>query len=116
VGFALQLGVKDTSLIKTQGFIDGKWVDAKDGAQIVVTSQSDSCFVCPSRSPDVRLADPATSEELGRVPEMGLAETKEAIDAAAKAFPTWSRTTAKACPACPPVYRSQLTHSRAASP
>ncbi|KAG5654222.1 hypothetical protein H0H81_005909 [Sphagnurus paluster] len=26
---------------------------------------------------------------------MGLAETKEAIDAAAKAFPAWSRTTAK---------------------
>ncbi|KAL0070236.1 hypothetical protein AAF712_002726 [Marasmius tenuissimus] len=26
---------------------------------------------------------------------MGLAETKEAIDAAAKAFPSWSKTTAK---------------------
>lgn len=39
--------------------------------------------------------DPATLEELGTVPEMGLAETKEAIDAAARAFPAWSRTTAK---------------------
>ena len=27
---------------------------------------------------------------------MGLAETKEAIDAAGKAFKTWSKTTAKA--------------------
>ena len=26
---------------------------------------------------------------------MGLVETKEAIDAAARAFPAWSRTTAK---------------------
>ncbi|KAK7040951.1 hypothetical protein VNI00_009547 [Paramarasmius palmivorus] len=39
--------------------------------------------------------DPATNEELGTVPELGLAETKEAIDAAAKAFPRWSKTTAK---------------------
>jgi acyl-CoA reductase-like NAD-dependent aldehyde dehydrogenase len=39
--------------------------------------------------------DPATAEELGTVPEMGLEETKEAIEAASKAFPSWSRTTAK---------------------
>jgi hypothetical protein len=47
------------------------------------------------------LADPATAEALGTVPEMGLAETKEAIDAAAKAFPAWSRTTAKVRPLLP---------------
>ncbi|KAF9266220.1 succinic semialdehyde dehydrogenase [Marasmius fiardii PR-910] len=73
---ASNFGLKDTSLIKTQGYIDGKWRDAKDGGKIVVTN-------------------PATNEELGSVPEMGLAETKEAIDAAAKAFPSWSKTTAK---------------------
>lgn len=39
--------------------------------------------------------DPATLEELGTVPEMGLAETKEAIEAASRAFKTWSKTTAK---------------------
>ncbi|KAJ3718058.1 succinic semialdehyde dehydrogenase [Lentinula guzmanii] len=69
-------GLKDPSLIKFQGLIGGKWVDAKDGAKIVVKN-------------------PASNQELGTVPEMGLAETKEAIDAAAKAFPTWSTTTAK---------------------
>ena len=42
--------------------------------------------------------DPATAEELGTVPEMGLAETKQAIDAASKAFKTWSKTTAKVRP------------------
>ncbi len=41
------------------------------------------------------ISDPATAEELGTIPEMGLSETKEAIDAASKAFKTWSRTTAK---------------------
>ena len=32
------------------------------------------------------------------MPEMGLAETKQAIDAASKAFKTWSKTTAKVRP------------------
>lgn len=41
------------------------------------------------------LLDPATNEELGTVPEMGLEETKEAIEAASRAFPKWSRTTPK---------------------
>ncbi|PSR81033.1 hypothetical protein PHLCEN_2v6564 [Hermanssonia centrifuga] len=69
-------GLKDASLLRTQGFIDGKWVDAKEGGKISVTN-------------------PATAEELGTIPEMGLSETKEAIDAASKAFKTWSKTTAK---------------------
>ncbi|KAJ3822600.1 succinic semialdehyde dehydrogenase [Lentinula raphanica] len=73
---ASAFGLKDPSLIKFQGLIGGKWVDAKDGAKIVVTN-------------------PSSNQELGTVPEMGLAETKEAIDAAAKAFPSWSSTTAK---------------------
>ncbi|SJL05860.1 related to UGA2-succinate semialdehyde dehydrogenase [Armillaria ostoyae] len=73
---ASAFGLKDPSLIKTQGFVDGKWIDAKDGATISVTN-------------------PATLEELGTVPEMGLSETMEAIEAASKAFPAWSRTTAK---------------------
>ena len=43
-------------------------------------------------------ADPATEEELGTVPEMGLDETKQAIDAAARAFTAWSKTTPKVRP------------------
>ncbi|KAH9948819.1 succinate-semialdehyde dehydrogenase [Amylocystis lapponica] len=73
---AQTFGLQDPSLIHAQGFIDGKWVDAQEGGLIKVTN-------------------PATEEELGSVPEMGLAETKHAIDAAAKAFKTWSKTTAK---------------------
>ncbi|KAG2013203.1 aldehyde dehydrogenase [Coprinopsis cinerea AmutBmut pab1-1] len=73
---AAVFGLNDPSLIKFQGLIDGKWLDAKSGEIILVTN-------------------PATNEELGTVPEMGLEETKEAIEAAAKAFTTWGRTTAK---------------------
>ncbi|KAF9006713.1 succinate-semialdehyde dehydrogenase [Cyathus striatus] len=73
---ASAFGLNDPSLVKFQALIDGKWIDAKSGETIVVTN-------------------PATGEELGTVPEMGLEETKEAIDAAARAFPSWSKTTAK---------------------
>jgi len=69
-------GLKDPSLIKTQGLINGQWIDAKSGGKILVTN-------------------PATTEELGSVPEMGLEETKQAINAAGEAFKTWSTTTAK---------------------
>ncbi|KAF9238848.1 Aldehyde/histidinol dehydrogenase [Melanogaster broomeanus] len=69
-------GLKDPSLLKTQGYIDGKWVDATEGGTILVTN-------------------PATEEELGTVPEMGLAETVAAIAAAGAAFQTWGKTTAK---------------------
>lgn len=39
--------------------------------------------------------DPATGEKIGEVPELGVAETKQAIDAAARAFKKWGKTTAK---------------------
>ncbi|KAG8742343.1 succinate semialdehyde dehydrogenase NADP+ linked [Ceratobasidium sp. 414] len=69
-------GVKDQSLIKNQAFIAGQWVDAKDGGKIKVTN-------------------PATDEVLGTVPELGVEDTKRAIQHAAEAFKTWSKTTAK---------------------
>lgn len=68
--------MKDPSLVKFQGYIDGKWVDAQSGETITVTN-------------------PATLETIGTIPEMGLAETRQAIDAAAKAFPAWSTTSPK---------------------
>ncbi|KAI0794776.1 succinic semialdehyde dehydrogenase [Fomes fomentarius] len=66
----------DASLVRSQAFIDGKWVDAKDGGVI-------------------KVINPATAEELGTVPELGLEETKQAIQAASTAFKTWSKTAAK---------------------
>ena len=57
-------------LLLRQGFIDGRWVDADDGATF-----------------DVR--DPATGEVLAAVPRMGAAETRRAIEAAHRALPAW---------------------------
>ena len=39
--------------------------------------------------------DPATGQEIARVPNLGAKETRDAIDAAQAAFPAWSAKTAK---------------------
>ncbi|MHB8767310.1 MAG: NAD-dependent succinate-semialdehyde dehydrogenase [Deferrisomatales bacterium] len=56
-------------------YIDGHWTQARDGATF------------PS-------FDPATGEELGRVPDGGRHEAAAAIDAAHRAFPAWAARTA----------------------
>ncbi|KAI0307131.1 Aldehyde/histidinol dehydrogenase [Multifurca ochricompacta] len=76
LGGFIELGLREPSLLFNQGLIGGKWVESKSGATISVFN-------------------PATGEKLGTVPEMGLEETKEAINAAGRAFTTWSKTTAK---------------------
>ncbi|EEB95789.1 hypothetical protein MPER_05188 [Moniliophthora perniciosa FA553] len=65
---ASAFGLKDSSLIKMQGFIDGKWRDAKDGGKI-------GTIKFP------------TNEELGTGPEMGPAKTKE-LSRQSKTLPT----------------------------
>ena len=68
--------LKDPSLFRTQAYINGEWVDADNGATTDVTN-------------------PATSEVIGTVPDMGSAETERAIAAATEAFKTWKRMLAK---------------------
>ena len=36
-----KFGLKDASLLRAQGYIGGKWVDAKEGGTVVVDS---ACF------------------------------------------------------------------------
>jgi len=62
--------------IRSLAYIDGAWVGADNGATFAVV-------------------DPATGDEIARVPDMGAAETERAIAAAAKAFPAWRKRTAK---------------------
>ena len=63
-------------LLLDQGFIDGRWVGADSGETFAVTN-------------------PATGEELARVPRMGAAETRRAIEAAQRALPGWRGLLAK---------------------
>src|SRR6185312_415842 len=62
--------------LRTQAFLNGEWVNATSGATHEVLN-------------------PATREKLGTVPDMGAAETRRAIEAAAAALPAWGRLTAK---------------------
>ncbi|GAB3629673.1 succinate-semialdehyde dehydrogenase [Pandoraea terrae] len=68
--------LKDTDLLRQQAFVAGRWCDADNGATFEVRN-------------------PATGEVLGRVPEMGAAETRRAIEAANAAWGAWRRKTAK---------------------
>ena len=68
--------LKDRALFRQTCYIDGAWVTAGSGATITVD-------------------DPATGQPVGVVPRLGAAETREAIDAAARALPAWRRTTAR---------------------
>ena len=66
----------DTDLLRQHCYVDGQWVTADDGAAIDVNN-------------------PATNEQLASVPKLGAKETRSAIEAAARAFQSWRRTTAK---------------------
>lgn len=62
-----------TTLLKSKAYIDGQWVG----------------------EPGFAVTDKATGEELARVPDLGVAETRRAIEAAQTAFKTWSKLLAK---------------------
>jgi succinate-semialdehyde dehydrogenase / glutarate-semialdehyde dehydrogenase len=61
------------TLLKSQAYIDGAWVG----------------------EPKFPVLDKATGELIGRVPDLGAAETVLAIDAAQRAFQSWSKLIAK---------------------
>lgn len=69
------LPLSDPDLLRERGLIGGEWLAADSGARCQVTN-------------------PADASILGRVPDMGTAETRRAIDAAHAAFPAWAATSA----------------------
>ncbi|WP_455287822.1 NADP-dependent succinate-semialdehyde dehydrogenase [Cupriavidus necator] len=68
------LNLKDSSLLRQQCYIDGRWIDGE--RRIDVTN-------------------PATGERVGQVPQLGADETRQAIEAANRALPAWRARTAK---------------------
>src|SRR5687768_11646439 len=68
--------LNDAALFRQSCYVDGAWVGARSGATISVD-------------------DPATGAVIGTVPRFSGIETREAIDAAARAFPAWRKKTAK---------------------
>jgi succinate-semialdehyde dehydrogenase / glutarate-semialdehyde dehydrogenase len=68
--------LRDPDLLRTRAFIGGEWLEATNGATHTVVN-------------------PATQEPIGTVPNMGVADTRRAIEAATRAFPAWAALTAK---------------------
>ena len=66
----------DSKLFRQSCYVDGAWVNARGGTTISVDN-------------------PATGDIVGTVPKFGAAETREAIEAANRAFPAWRAKTAK---------------------
>jgi succinate-semialdehyde dehydrogenase/glutarate-semialdehyde dehydrogenase len=65
----------DQDLLRAQCRLSGGWADARGGAVLAVT-------------------DPASGERFARVPNMGAAETRRAIEAAERAWKPWRELTA----------------------
>ena len=72
----MSLQLSDQALLKTQAYINGKWVDADNGATLAVTN-------------------PANGEIIAEVAKCGTAETRRAIEAADAALAEWRNKTAK---------------------
>ena len=72
----MQATLKDPSLFKEAAFIAGQWLTAESGKVFPVV-------------------DPASGEVLGRVPDLGAAATRQAIQAAEAALPAWRGLLAK---------------------
>jgi succinate-semialdehyde dehydrogenase / glutarate-semialdehyde dehydrogenase len=70
------LAERTLPLLRTQAYVDGRWIDADSGATFPVL-------------------DPATGETVAEVPRTGAAETRRAIEAAERALPAWRGKTAK---------------------
>lgn len=71
----MDLGLKNRDLLRQVAPVGGRWIEA-DGGRIEVTN-------------------PATGEALGFVPNLGAAETTQAIDGAQVAQKAWAARTAK---------------------
>lgn len=71
----LSTRLKDSTLLRTHCFVDGKWVGAD--------------------APQIDVMDPASGETIATVPSLGAAETRQAIEAAARAQKGWVARPAK---------------------
>jgi succinate-semialdehyde dehydrogenase/glutarate-semialdehyde dehydrogenase len=73
---AKQIEFQNPLLFRQACYVDGAWVET-------------------SASGKIKVDDPATGEIIGTVPRFGIPEVRQAIDAAARAFPAWRKRTAK---------------------
>ncbi|OLD76055.1 MAG: succinate-semialdehyde dehydrogenase (NADP(+)), partial [Ignavibacteria bacterium 13_1_40CM_2_61_4] len=68
--------LRDSRLFREASYVDGGWL-------------------APTAQGAIAVDNPATGDIIGTVPKLGRAETRAAIDAAARALPAWRKKTAK---------------------
>ena len=68
--------LRDPALLRHQCYVDGKWIDAADRGTLQVD-------------------DPANGLPIGTIPRFRGTETRQAIEAASRAFPAWRAKTAR---------------------
>src|SRR5881409_182901 len=73
---AVGVTLQDSRLFRQASYIDGAWIE-------------------PSAQGAIDVDNPATGETIETVPRLGRAETRQAIEAAERAFPAWRKKTAK---------------------
>lgn len=67
--------ISDQGLLKTQAYVDGKWIDADSGETLAVLN-------------------PAIGDTVAKIAKCGTAETRRAIEAAERAQKEWRTRTA----------------------
>lgn len=67
--------LQDPSLFRTENYVDGKWVTGRAG--------------------HIEVLNPANGELIAKIVDGNAEDTRDAVEAAATAFKTWSRTPAK---------------------
>ncbi|MEO1627636.1 MAG: NAD-dependent succinate-semialdehyde dehydrogenase [Bacteroidota bacterium] len=88
------MNLQHPSLLKSQTYIDGQWVDADSGQTFSVHNPYDQSL-------------------LGEVPDMGVADVQKAIQAAHKAFQGWrAKSAAGRAKILKKWYQLQLTHQK----
>ena len=70
------LSLKDPRLLKSDAYVNGRWIKAASGARFAVTN-------------------PASGETIAKVADLDAGDTKAAIEAAHRALPAWRGKTAK---------------------
>ena len=69
------LNLQDTALFRTENYINGQWKSGSAGS--------------------LEVFNPSTGESIAKVANGDAVDTEAAVEAAALAFKTWSRTPAK---------------------
>ena len=72
----MSVQISDPTLLKTQAYINGQWVNADNGATLAVTN-------------------PANGEVIAEVAKCSTTETRRGIEAAEAALSDWRQKTAK---------------------